>query len=145
MAGQLSDGALLQGDGTLTMPDGTVQRPGVERVLHGEITAGTTISHGASKAAIVVIDCTETGGNVVMTALPNVEAGTHDGQILILRMLSTAGFTLTLRDESVVAGSGMRMVADNQLVGGARDSHAFTWNATEGKWYAGLGGRVNNL
>lgn len=113
---------------------------------HGEVAAATTISHGNSMAAIVKVKFSCTGGaGITMTALPNIQAGNFDGQVLVLESKSTSTQGLTLRDQSVVAGSLLRMPADNQLVGNARDSHAFIWNAAEGMWYAALGGRVNNL
>lgn len=145
VADQIADGAELLDDGALLFPDGTRQRPGVEAINHGEVAAGVTIAHGGSRAAMIVIRILETTGNVTMTALPNIEAGTFDGQALVLIVDKDSGFTVTVQDETGLAGSGIRTNAAAVLIGGARDTSCFTWSAEDNAWTASFGSRVNNI
>lgn len=145
-AGQLVDGAVLQGDGTFTYPDGTVQRPGIEKFTHGEIAAGVQIAHGASKAAIILIDITETSGvGVTMSAAPSIEPGTFDGQLCIIRTLETANALVQVTDEGATPGTKVRLGATPEGLGNARDSHAFIWRAAVSEWWSTLGRRNNIL
>lgn len=144
LANRLTDGAVLQGDGTFTMPDGTVQRPGVERIDFGQVAAGTTITHGASKAAVVNIKVLNaTGAQITMTATPNIEVGSFPGQLLILEVDEDSTQGIELQAVPTLAGSGLRLTAASIIVN-ARDTIGFVWSDEEGVWFL-YGGRSNNL
>ena len=77
VADELAEGAELLGAGVLTTPDGTQIRPGCESVT-AAAAAGTTLSHGASKAQIIYLNVTHAAGVDLVAATPEVEAGSFD-------------------------------------------------------------------
>lgn len=126
--------------------DGLAGQLAIERVVHGEVAAAVTIGHGASKASIIEIIITATGGaDVTMTATPTIEAGTFDGQLCLVKMDPAATRTVTVTDEGTTAGTKLRLTATPVLIGGARDSMPFYWHAAASEWHAVMGARVNLL
>jgi hypothetical protein len=143
-ANRLVDGVVLEGDGTVTMPDGTIQRPGVESVDAGQVAAGTTLSHGASRAAVIVMKCLNAGGaGVTITAAPNIEAGTFEGQVLLLYCDDDTTNNITINDFATQATSGLRLNAAT-VVFNARDTLGFVWSTESNEWFFALGGKVAN-
>jgi hypothetical protein len=113
--------------------DGLASQFVVEHIDLDVAAAGTQIVHGGSKAPIIFMDLTASGGSQTLTATPTIEAGTFDGQILILRN-DDATATLTFQDDPTIA-------SDLQLNGGAakalgtRDTMSLIWNATAAEWH----------
>lgn len=123
---------------------GDPQDPTTEMIAAPDVVAGTTISHGASKAAQIEIKTkTPTAATVTMTATPNIEAGAFEGQSLLIYIDKDSTGQVTLSDESSVAGSKLRMSA--ATIGlNARDTAQFFWSVEDDAWVLS-GARVNNL
>lgn len=132
-ADRLIDGVVLEGDGTVTMPDGTIQRPGVEKVTVDITGAGSTITHGASRAAVIFVKMTSSGGTLTLTSTPTIEAGTFDGQILTLRN-DDGTAQITLQDDPTIA-SALELNGGAAKVVGTKDQISFQWNASSSKWH----------
>lgn len=113
---------------------------------HGEVTAAAQIKHGGSTSAIVKVKIKNTSGAAItMTAAPTIEPGTFDGQILLLEMQQDSNNTVSVTDEGTTAGTKLRVAATPQLIGNARDTHAFEWKADVAEWWGAYGARVNVL
>jgi hypothetical protein len=135
VAGQIADGATLQGAGTFTMPDGTVQRPGVHVITPQDIgLASDVINLQGSKAATVLAKLTNTTGvTITLTGAPSIDAGQFDGQKLALYIDKDTLGGITLSDESGVPGSRFRMDAATKAFN-ARDIGEFTWHSDSAAW-----------
>jgi hypothetical protein len=142
-ASRLIDGAVLEGDGTFTFPDGTVQRPGTEHIAQTLAAAGTQIEHGSSKAGAIAMRVESSAGALTLSATPTIEAGAFDGQELLIIIDKDTVGGLTFQDESTLPGSGLRLNAAS-IAANARDCFFLTWVAEESAWYLS-GTRVQNM
>lgn len=71
------------------------------------------------------------GGAVTVTAPPNVQSGTADGQLLHI-IGTSATNTLTLRDQAVQADSGLSL--NGNWTGGKDSVLNLHWDNTQGLW-----------
>lgn len=98
------------------------------------ITAATQrIDLGNIQTLLVLVNLA-VPANVTLTSTPHMDSGQFDGQIVILRRTS-AGLALTLRDETGLAGCGMRLDGAANKVLGARDALALSWSAADREWF----------
>jgi hypothetical protein len=95
--------------------------------------AGDRVALKASATPLVVVELI-CAGATTLTSTPNIDPGTLDGQLLILRR-NRAGANLTLSDASGVAGSGLRLAgAANQAIGSG-DLIVLLWRASTLEWW----------
>lgn len=93
--------------------------------------AGNTI---VSTARAVDLD-NSTGASLTMTSTPTIAVGVSDGQMLRLTNVDTAD-NIVLQDESVAAGTALRLTGAANLTLGPRDSVDFRWKASTSEWWA---------
>lgn len=101
--------------------------------------AGTSIAHGLlSTETDCVMYLKSNGGVVDMTAVPQIAAGTRDGQLLKLIFTNDTDRVL-LQD-----GNGLYMPQGDRrsLAGTILD---FTWSADQSKWFESFWNNVGDL
>lgn len=92
--------------------------------------AGNTI---LSTARLVDVD-NSTGASLTLTSTPTIGAGTADGQLLTITNVDSAD-NIVLQDESVLAGTALRLPGAANLTLGPRDSATFRWRAAASEWW----------
>lgn len=93
------------------------------------ITAvGTTIPSDAEVIRITA------NASYTLTTTPSITNGQYDGQRLYIVNEDTVD-TITLQDESGLAGSNVRSRTGSNIAIGPREVHEFIWNAANSEWY----------
>lgn len=95
---------------------------------------GDRIRLDGAKTPLIIVEIALPSGALTLTSTPNIEQGAFDGQILVLRR-TASGATLTIRNETSLAGAGLRLdgAADKGLT--SRDSIGLIWRASTLEWW----------
>lgn len=112
----------------------TPQTLGLTYLTQSVNTAGERLLLQGAATPLIVIEIALPSGAVTLTSTPNIEQGAFDGQLLFLRRTAT-GATFTLRNETSLAGAGLRLetAADKGLT--ARDLIGLVWRASTLEWW----------
>ena len=113
----------LTSSGTRTAGGRWVQTPSTLQTL----TAATAISADAEKLRVV-----GSPGAVTLTATPTISAGVADGQRVLIKGTS-ATLTVTLQDESALAGTTLELEAATRVLA-LNSQIELSWDSTTGKW-----------
>lgn len=105
----------------------------VEVLAATMLAVGDRIGLSHSRARILAVEIVCPVG-LILTSTPNIDPGQFDGQILILRR-SASGGSLTLRNETSLAGSGLRLIGAADQALGSRDAIALMWRASTAEWW----------
>lgn len=73
--------------------------------------------------------------SLTMTSTPTIVAGAADGQILVIRRSAAAGSTVTIQNESVLSGSGLRLDGAANKALTTRDCVVLVWRASASEWF----------
>lgn len=92
------------------------------------LLAAGTISPNATRIRV-----TGNGGAVTLTSTPTITSPSSDGQLLIIQGTDNTN-TVTLQDESGLAGSKLELGAATRVLGKG-DQILLIWDNTDTKWY----------
>lgn len=113
-------------NGNTTFTNHTIFAQGAVQTL----SAGTTIDIDLGPSVRIIGN----GGPITLTSTPQIEAGTTAGDRIVIWGTAVAE-TVTLTDDRVSAGSGVRLVSGSTRVFGRNlPPSQFVWMATLGVW-----------